>query len=232
MDTKNTSFKIHGFMTQSLGLSGNELLAFALVYSFTKDGESVFHASVGSLSEVIGCTRVTAGKAIATLIDKNYIKCIGMSSHGVRYYRVNLSVIPEEYRHNEKKAHVYAEEKMSDREAPKRQTEGNSCRTESDRDANGMIRKNGSDKRQGLAGEEKNAKESYDNLDDYFIAYGPNRKVMLTFRQHDKLVEVADGWAVDHYINRLNDHILKNPDFRCFNHYKLIRKWMREDGEV
>ena len=50
---------IQGWMINDLNLNGNELLAFALIYGFTKDGESEYTGSINYLSNWLNCTRKT-----------------------------------------------------------------------------------------------------------------------------------------------------------------------------
>ena len=46
-DIKNDNYiAIQGFMVKELELTGNELIAYALVYGFSQDGESKFKGSL------------------------------------------------------------------------------------------------------------------------------------------------------------------------------------------
>lgn len=49
---KNENFiAIQGFMVKELGLSGNELIAYALIYGFSQDNESEFKGSLNYVAE-------------------------------------------------------------------------------------------------------------------------------------------------------------------------------------
>ena len=285
---------IHGFMREKLDLSGNGLLAYALIYSFTRDGESVFYASVNTLSEVIGCSRVTAGKVLGELSARGFIECVGMSSHGVRYYRARLEILGEEdcsepiEREERTKGETLASKAKINalNSAAKAAPKCDSANAEPDANAKEnsehemgidevAVRKNAvkvafaTPKRANDRASENeliegdfevpitrkiakelgleppftmdDVKRRYEelyntewdfDLDNYFFAYGEKANVLLTMRQHDRLTKIAEYQAVERYIERLGEYIESKPGVRCFSHYKLIRKWMREDGEV
>lgn len=71
---KNENFiTIQGWMVNELGLSGNDLICYALVYGFSQDEESEFS---GSLSYVAGCLNITkqnARKVLLRLVEKGLI---------------------------------------------------------------------------------------------------------------------------------------------------------------
>lgn len=48
---KNSYIHIAPFMVQELGLKGNELLVYAIIYGFSQDNESDFHGSLQYLCE-------------------------------------------------------------------------------------------------------------------------------------------------------------------------------------
>lgn len=82
---------IYGFMTQVLHLSGAELVAYAKVYGFTRQGKCFF-GSLKYLSEVIGASRMTASRALAGLEEKGLIARIEnrTSDSAVRVYIADL----------------------------------------------------------------------------------------------------------------------------------------------
>lgn len=64
---------IQGWMINDLGLKGNALLIFAIIYGFSKDGESEFTGSLKYLSKSTGSTKNTVIKAIQDLLLAQYI---------------------------------------------------------------------------------------------------------------------------------------------------------------
>ncbi len=66
--TKNTNYHVHDFMLE-LGLSSNELLVYALIYSFTKGAIGVFYGSQEYVANVVGISRRT----VARIYKKLYL---------------------------------------------------------------------------------------------------------------------------------------------------------------
>ena len=63
---------VPGFAIVELGLSGNELLAYSLIYGFTQDSESEFYGSLTYVASALNVTRANA-KAI---LDRLLKKCL------------------------------------------------------------------------------------------------------------------------------------------------------------
>lgn len=61
-------------MIEDLGLSGNELLAYAVIYGFSQDDKSKFYASSSYLAKWLGCTRRTVFTVLSSLVDKGLIE--------------------------------------------------------------------------------------------------------------------------------------------------------------
>lgn len=72
---KDDSFiTICGWMRTELNLKGNELLAYALFWGFSQDGDGSYHGSLSDLPRWIGCDRRTAMRTIANLESKGLIR--------------------------------------------------------------------------------------------------------------------------------------------------------------
>lgn len=64
-----------GWMVTELGLKGNELLLYAMIYGFTQDNETEFSGSLTYMQEWLGVgSRHTVLDALERLIAKGYIK--------------------------------------------------------------------------------------------------------------------------------------------------------------
>lgn len=61
-------------MTIDLGLSGNDLMVYAIIYGYSQDGTSMFKGSYRYISELIGSSRNTAIKSVKSLEEKNLIE--------------------------------------------------------------------------------------------------------------------------------------------------------------
>lgn len=74
MNIKNENYiVIHGWQI-NLGLSGNELLVYAIIYGFSQDGESQFTGSANYIATFINSTRQTVLKVLKTLTEKGFLK--------------------------------------------------------------------------------------------------------------------------------------------------------------
>lgn len=67
-------FIIHGWMVNRLGLSGNELIVYAIIYSFSQDGESCFYGSLKYIEKTLSVSKPTAIKVLQGLLEKGLIQ--------------------------------------------------------------------------------------------------------------------------------------------------------------
>jgi len=64
---------IFGWMVNDLKLKGNDLLIFATIYSFSRDGKSKFTGSLKYLESSCGSSRNTVIRTIKKLVDLGLI---------------------------------------------------------------------------------------------------------------------------------------------------------------
>lgn len=76
---------VPGFAIVELGLSGNELLCYSLIYGFTQDKETEFKGSLYYISSALNVTRQNAKKIIDRLIDRGLIEKREMFFSGVKF---------------------------------------------------------------------------------------------------------------------------------------------------
>lgn len=76
---------VPGFAIVELGLSGNELLCYSLIYGFTQDEETEFKGSLYYISSALNVTRQNAKKIIDRLIDRGLIEKREMFFSGVKF---------------------------------------------------------------------------------------------------------------------------------------------------
>lgn len=79
----NTFIVIQSFMVDKLNLQGNELLAYALVYGFSQDGESEFKGSLTYIADRLNITRKTAANVVKRLVGSGLIEKRQESKDGV-----------------------------------------------------------------------------------------------------------------------------------------------------
>jgi hypothetical protein len=64
---------IQEFMRRDLGLKGNELIVYALIYGFAQDGENAFNGSINYIAKWTGASRQTTIRILAELEKKDLI---------------------------------------------------------------------------------------------------------------------------------------------------------------
>lgn len=83
---------IQGWMRNELGLKGNELLVYALIYGFSQDEESEFTGSIGYIADWTGATKQTVHNTLKSLHEKELLHKEESFIKGVKYcsYRAIL----------------------------------------------------------------------------------------------------------------------------------------------
>ena len=76
---------VPGFAIVELGLSGNELLCYSLIYGFTQDNETEFRGSLNYVASALNVTKQNAKKIIDRLIDRGLIDKREMYFSGVKF---------------------------------------------------------------------------------------------------------------------------------------------------
>lgn len=71
--SKMKKFAIEGWMTQELGLSGNELVCYAFLWDSTKGGKEVFTGGYTKVSAAINTTVPTAYNTLKKLAKRDII---------------------------------------------------------------------------------------------------------------------------------------------------------------
>lgn len=75
---------IQEFMVKDLELSGNELIAYALIYGFSQDGESYFKGSLSYVAKWLNCSKATACNILNKLADDGFLEKKEKNVNGVR----------------------------------------------------------------------------------------------------------------------------------------------------
>ena len=80
----NSAYTVYDFMIK-LGLKHTALLVFALIYSYTKDGEEWFFGSKQYIEKMTGAKKRSIYHAISYLIDRNLIERAETSETYAKY---------------------------------------------------------------------------------------------------------------------------------------------------
>ena len=76
---------IQGWMRTELGLKGNDLMVYAIIYGFSQDGENRFTGTLQYLADWCGATKNGIQKNLKNLIDKGYIEKFEVERNNVRF---------------------------------------------------------------------------------------------------------------------------------------------------
>ncbi len=87
---------IQDWMVKDFNLKGNELLAYALIYGFSQDGESEFKGSISYISEWLNTSKSTTMRILKKLTDMGVIKKRVVIINGMTLNNYT-AVMPEEY---------------------------------------------------------------------------------------------------------------------------------------
>ena len=93
----DSNFQIYGWMATKLKLKGNELLIYAIIYSFSRNdnGNGVFNASTAYLCEWTGLARKNVISCLSNLISRNLI--IKLEDNSLKrkpnVYGINKSIL-------------------------------------------------------------------------------------------------------------------------------------------
>ena len=84
---------IQSFMVSELGLKGNELLIYAIIFGFSQTTGQAFHGSLTYLESWTNSTRHTVISSLKSLVEKGLIEKEEQTINGVKYcsYRVKNS---------------------------------------------------------------------------------------------------------------------------------------------
>ena len=72
-------YVVQGWMVNRLGLKGNALIVYAVLYGFTQDGNSCYDGTLGYLSSACGASKATCKRALKELEELGHIE--KFSSH-------------------------------------------------------------------------------------------------------------------------------------------------------
>jgi predicted transcriptional regulator len=87
MVKKENFVTIQGWMITDLGLKGNELIIYALIYGFSQDEKSEFTGSLNYLAEWTNSTKQGVMKNLKSLVSKGYISKHEENLNGIKVCR-------------------------------------------------------------------------------------------------------------------------------------------------
>lgn len=91
---EGTYITIQSWMVNKLGISGNELICYAIIFGFSQDGCSEFQGSQGYIANCLNMTRENARKVLERLVKKNLISKREEIVSGVKFCRYS-AIVPK-----------------------------------------------------------------------------------------------------------------------------------------
>lgn len=91
----NNYFVVHGWMRNLLGLRGNALDLYAIIYGFSQTDHQEFTASISYLCDWLGVSRPTIINNLKDLVDRGLLTKESEEINGVTYCRYR-AVLPED----------------------------------------------------------------------------------------------------------------------------------------
>lgn len=76
---------IQGWMLSELGLKGNELMIYAIIYGYSQDGQNRFTGGLQYLADWTNSTKQSVIKCIKSLVDKGFIGKEEKYINGVKF---------------------------------------------------------------------------------------------------------------------------------------------------
>lgn len=230
IDPKNY-YIVQGWMISELGLKGNALAAYAIIYGFSQDGNCEFTGSARYLAEWLDCSRSTIMEVLKKLVEQGYLTKRDSTQNGVKYcaYAAVRHPVQNPDRVSEP---VEKPDRISDgdiREPVRGCTEPGHNNTRDNID-NKYI-----DKKEEINKEEKNAPPSPPKAkkakkkkaqEEPKEAYGEFKNVMLTAEELRKLQERFPDWK--QRIEELSFGIA-SKGYKYASHYAAILNWERMD---
>jgi hypothetical protein len=82
---KNSYITIQSWMREDLGLSGNELMTYAVVYGFSQDGESRFTGSRQYIADWCGCTTRSVQTVLNNLTERGLLTKYEYTTNNIKH---------------------------------------------------------------------------------------------------------------------------------------------------
>lgn len=84
-------FQVSGWMINELGLKGNELLVYAIIYGFSQDEATEFTGSTNYLAEFTNVSKSTVMRSLENLVKKGYVLKNPLEINGVKFNRYKIA---------------------------------------------------------------------------------------------------------------------------------------------
>lgn len=93
----NRYIVVMGWMMTALGLNGNDLLAYALIYGYSQDGQGAYFGSLAHTAEALNISRRTASDVLNRLVERGVVVRKHVELNGLMRCMYK-AVVPDEAR--------------------------------------------------------------------------------------------------------------------------------------
>ncbi len=225
MISPNSYYTVQAWMVNDLGLRDKELLAFAIIYGFSQDGNSEFSGSARYLAEWIGCSRPTIMKVLKSLTEKKLLIKRDVYQNGVCFCTYRAVLDWKESLQGVKEFDIPCKKieqgDVKNLDIPCKDSLQNNTR---DIDRNISIDEKTSS---AVVPASDPPNEEEEKSKPAKHRYGEYKNVLLTDEELGKLKELFPADLPDR-IERLSEYIASTGK-RYKSHYATIRSWANRD---
>ena len=232
MISPNSYYTVQAWMVNDLGLKGNELALYAIIYGFSQDGRSEFMGSISYIQEWLGCSKNTAKKAISNLADRGLIKR-KQSTNGIDScsYKAVLKYAGTRSNSDPLPGQILNGGGSNSDPLPGQILTGTGSNSDPynyiDNNTNNYTDK---ESKGGAAAPAPAPKEEKaEKSEPVKHRHGEYKNVLLTDEELDKLKELFPADLQDR-IERLSEYIASTGK-KYKSHYATIRAWANRDGK-
>ncbi len=230
---KEGYIKIHSYMTNTLGLSGNTLTVFAFISSFTESGGG-FNGSLQYIADWLNISRRSVEKCIKFLKELGLVKYTDEKYVAKSYAVIATERIEQQARQAPEKADGKNECEQNSQTNKIRKVAKNireKCEQNSDNNNRNNNIITTTPPPHSASRERLNNKEPKYKLNKI----GYSSCVKMTEEQYFALLNLVDEETLDEYIFRM-DRLLELPakNHTAYVHspYHTIKKWIEEDNSL
>ncbi len=227
----NSYYIVYGWMQNRLKLKGTALQLYAVIYGFSRDGESECSGSLAYLAETTGCTRQTVLNHLTKLEKQGYIQKRqsrdndgGMRNH----YKVNLAVVEQTESFPQDVENGCEKNVESKAEKPKNFTPGvKKLQSPCSKNQNAPSQKT----------RPNNTNKEYINHEECVTRtpekrYGGYYNVRITEQEYQELKQKFGAEQFDITLNALSSFMADTGGYRFYkSHYHVLERWCREDSQ-
>ena len=195
-------YVVQGWMINRLGLSGNELIVYAIIYGFSQNEDQFCEVGLNYLAEASGSTKRTILRSLDSLIEKGFLIKKENYIGGIKF--CSYKALCQNVTGSDKMSPVVTEmHETDDKMSPN----------------NKIINNNKKENITSLL-KEKEIKHSF----------GEYKRVSLTTTEYDRLCAEFGKDVIDNQIKLVDEYVEANDNKNQYKNYNLvIRKSLRDN---